>query len=54
MLNEDRTSNKEVDLEYEKFGLTWEGVERVESSEDDWVSNILGNQSDAIKSTLNR
>ena len=54
MLNEDRTSNKEVDLEYEKFGLTWEGVERDESSEDDWVSNILGNQSDAINSTLNR
>ena len=53
-LNKNQRRNKEVDLDYEKFGLTWEGVERVESSEDDWVSSILGNESDAINSTLNR
>jgi|AP41_2_1055478.scaffolds.fasta_scaffold205448_3 hypothetical protein len=53
MLNEDRTSNKEEDLEYnEDFDLNYERVDRIKSPEDDWVSHILGNEIDVIDTLI--
>ena len=34
------------------FGVSWEETDKVQVQEDDWVSSILGTESDAIYDVL--